>query len=123
MSRMGSLFSLTYGSLRILCSFLLLLSCVLVLACLYYLRICFSDFLLRFNLCFLGLENLGNHRILDIDRNIVRLRHLAVEIHTAAHGAHLSVTAHELILGNQDWCTVLAEVVTFYIVFILLRKN
>ena len=120
---MSSFLGLTYSSLGILGSYLLLISGILGLACFDYFRVSLCDNLLRLYLSLLSLKNLGNNRILGIDSDIVGSRHVAVEIQATAHGTHLTITTHELILSNDDRVAGLTEIVSLDIIFILLRKD
>ena len=73
-----------------------------------------GELALRGDFRLLGGPDLRHQRILHVHGDVVALRHLAIEVHTAAEGAHLAVTAHELALGDEDRCGVGTEVVTVH---------
>ena len=59
--------------------------------------------------------------MLHIHHYIVGLRHLAVEIQAAAHRAHLTVTPHELVLGNEHRIIAFSEILSLDIIVVTFR--
>ena len=93
--------------------------------CLLFLRGAFGGlggkFSLRLYIGLLGSPDLCHQRILHIHRDVVTLRHFSVEVHSAAKGAHLTVTAHEFVLGDKDGGRFRAKVVSLHEVVVALR--
>ena len=68
-------------------------------------------------------HHLRHQRVLHIHRDIVRLRHLPVEIHPAAQGTHFAIAAHKFALRNEDRGLIRTKIITRHIVVIPLREN
>ena len=65
----------------------------------------------------------GHDRILKVHGDVERLRHIPVEVHSASHRAHLAVTPHELVTGDDHRRGALAKVIGLHEVVVVLRQD
>ena len=82
-----------------------------------------GEFALRGDVGLLRSPDLRHQRVLHVHGDVVTLRHLAVEIHAAAEGAHFAVPAHELALGDEDRGGIGTQVVPRHVVVLAGRED